>query len=121
MIFYLLFANGLEEDPVGALQRTIEQIETEVEAAGTGGEFRLTAALSDGERVYAIRYSTDCCPPSLYYTACDRQRIVVSEPLGIPDRRWDPVPPNHVLIVGRHDEPEVFDLGQRMPRLAAAG
>jgi glutamine amidotransferase len=120
VIFYLLFANGLEHDPVGALKRTIEQIEAEVEASGSGGEFRLTAALSDGDRVYAIRYSTDCCPPSLYYTACSRQRIVVSEPLGLPDRRWDPVPPNHLLIVTGHREPEVVDLGQRIPRRAAA-
>jgi predicted glutamine amidotransferase len=44
---------------------------------------RMTAAMSDGKRLYAARYATDDASPSLYYrwSATRGGMAVVSEPL----------------------------------------
>ena len=57
--------HGLEEDPPAAIRRTIRLIDTMTAEAGVTDSFRLTAALTDGTRVYAIRHSTDDKPPCL--------------------------------------------------------
>ncbi len=99
LIFYLLFANGLEDDPATAWRATIADIESVMRDAGVRAAFRCTAALSDGETVYAIRYASDGNPPSLYHSDHEDRRIVVSEPLDMPGCDWEPVLPNHLLIM----------------------
>jgi len=64
-------------------------------AKGQGPHLRLTAALSDGQRLYAVRYSTDDAAPSLYHRWSDTRqgRAVVSEPLEAEEHGWEEVPP----------------------------
>jgi predicted glutamine amidotransferase len=98
LIFYLLFRNGVEHDPVGAIARTIAEIRDAMLAAGTSEPLRLTAALSNGRRTWAIRYATDAAPPSLYWCVKADEVIIVSEPLDTVANHWNPVPPDHLLI-----------------------
>ena len=65
--FYLLLTNGLEDDPAGALARTVALIEAARRGAGIDEPLRLTAAFTDGSRIFAVRYSSDRSSPSLYY------------------------------------------------------
>ncbi len=99
VIFYLLFAHGLERDPAGAIKATIACIEDRMRTRGVESAFRFTAAISDGERLFAVRYSSDDQPPSLYHSQESSQLIVVSEPIDLPEYEWRPVPANHVLSV----------------------
>ena len=62
LIFYILLSEGLDQDPMGALTRTIGKIEQLVRAAAVNEPFKFTSVLSDGERVYAVRHSSDDAP-----------------------------------------------------------
>ena len=55
----------------------------------------MTAALADGQKLYAVRYATDDAAPSLYHRWSDTRagRAVVSEPLEAEEGGWEEVPP----------------------------
>ncbi|MEM7207052.1 MAG: class II glutamine amidotransferase [Pseudomonadota bacterium] len=61
--------------------------------------FRMTAALSDGDSIHAVRYSSDEEPPTLFYEHSDGACLVVSEPLDNQLDQWQPVPKNHALEI----------------------
>ena len=65
--FYLALTLGLEDNPRLALERMVGLVEAEQAKAGIAEPFRLTCALSDGKQLYAVRYSTDGKPKTLYY------------------------------------------------------
>jgi predicted glutamine amidotransferase len=96
--FYLLFANGLEQDPVAALARSVAQVEEVMRASTIDEPFRLTAALTDGARIFAIRYASDGKPPSLYWCGRGDRLMIVSEPLDAEAHEWNDVPSGHVLV-----------------------
>ena len=114
LIFYMLLANGLDHDPVEAFSATIGQIENIMAAKKSRSPFRCTAALSDGQTVYTIRYASDDNPPSLYHSSGEDRCIVVSEPLDLPDCDWQPVPANHMLIVRRQGTAEIVAMDRRV-------
>jgi predicted glutamine amidotransferase len=102
LLFYLLFTEGLESDPMGALTRAVARINEGRAAVGADAPFRLTATLTDGEHIYAVRYSSDDAPPSLYWSRANGHLLVVSEPLDEEDERtWNEVPPNQFLVYER--------------------
>ncbi|MEI4486429.1 class II glutamine amidotransferase [Frigidibacter sp. MR17.14] len=82
-LFLVALSEGLDTDPCGALERAVGALEALSRQKGEGPHVRLTAALSDGERLYAVRYATDDRAPSLYHrwSVSRRGRAVVSEPL----------------------------------------
>lgn len=101
ILFCLLLAQGLETDPLGALSRSLQQVREAMEAAGVTAPLRYTAALSDGRRIFAVRYASDFRPPSLYWRGEGAGVTIVSEPLEPDSRAWNPLPPNQVLVVGQ--------------------
>jgi glutamine amidotransferase len=98
LFFYLLFRNGLEDDAPGALARTVAEVQGVMNAAGVTEPLRITAALSDGKRTWALRFATDEDPPSLYWCADGGEMIIVSEPLDTDASHWNRVPAGHLLI-----------------------
>jgi len=59
---------------------------------------RFTAALADGQHLYAFRYSANDNANTLYYRTVDEDVVVVSEPLDKEQDIWHSVPTNHMLI-----------------------
>ena len=51
LIFYLLFSEGLEADPAGALMRTVGKVERLAQAEGVNEPFKFTAVLSNGQTI----------------------------------------------------------------------
>jgi glutamine amidotransferase len=98
LIFLALFGFGLETDPPAALRRTVAAIGDAMAAADIAEPFRMTAALSDGCSVWAVRYATDETPPSLFFCSEDEQRLIVSEPLDGDFDHWHQMPPGHLLV-----------------------
>jgi len=99
MLFYMMFSDGLQRQPIDALTTAVARINRDRDALGIDTPFRLTAALTDGQTVYAIRYSTDDAPPSLYWSREADHLLVVSEPFDADDARtWTEVPPNQLLV-----------------------
>ena len=109
-LFLLAIAEGLEDDPKGACERAVGRLEALSRAAGAVPQMRLTAALSDGKRLFAIRYSSDAEVPTLYHRrSCNRGgRAVVSEPLEVGEQGWEAIPPGswvEVASEGVRSEP----------------
>lgn len=82
-LFLVALAEGLDDDPLGAMERAVHRFETLARIKGDLPYMRLTAAFSDGRRLYAVRYATDEHAPTLYHrwNDCLGGRAVVSEPL----------------------------------------
>ena len=81
-LFLVAMGFGLEDDPKAALERTVGHFEALSREKGSAPHVRMTAAISDGERLYAVRYASDDKAPSLYYrkSIFGQGWTVVSEP-----------------------------------------
>jgi len=99
--FYMLFGHGLAHDPIAAFRAMLAEVQAEMAAAGIEDPLRFTAALSDGQRITAVRYASDDRPPSLYWREDGPTTIVVSEPLDGEVQCWNRVPRNHFLVAER--------------------
>ncbi|MCL7464076.1 class II glutamine amidotransferase [Phaeovulum sp. NW3] len=95
-LFLVALAEGLETAPRQALERATARLEALSRARGAAPHMRLTAAFSDGARLYAVRYATDDQAPTLYHRWSDTRggRAVVSEPLEPGECDWQVVPEN---------------------------
>lgn len=93
-LFLVAIAEGLEDDPAGALERAAARFIRLARAKGAAPHLRMTAALSDGERLYAVRYATDDHAPTLWHrwSGTRRGRAVVSEPLETDEGDWQEIP-----------------------------
>ncbi|MGY8960397.1 MAG: class II glutamine amidotransferase, partial [Alphaproteobacteria bacterium] len=58
-IFLNLLSNGLRDDPKAAFEKTIATVRAVMVEAAITAPLRLTAVASDGDTIYAIRYSSD--------------------------------------------------------------
>ena len=108
LIFYLMFTEGLETDPLGALRRTIGRIVAIMRENDIGEPLRFTSVFSDGHHIYAVRFATDDKPPSLYWRETGKECLVVSEPLDDDQGEWQEVPPGQVLVTERRGELEIL-------------
>lgn len=93
-LFLAAVAEGLTEDPKGAMERAAAAFIRLAREKGDAPHLRLTVAMSDGERLYAVRYATDNQAPSLWHRwSVTRQgRAVVSEPLENGQNDWQEIP-----------------------------
>ena len=66
-LFLIALGEGLAQDPVMAMQRTLCKVLQVMARHQVREPLRLSAALSDGERIWAFRYSSDQRSPSLYF------------------------------------------------------
>jgi predicted glutamine amidotransferase len=116
-MFYLALTFGLEDDPVGALEQTIGFIEETGRKHDVELPIQMTVATTNGESIWAFRYSSEHDSRSLYFSTrmeslkalypelvelaqlSDETRVVVSEPLGDLPGAWNQVPESHVAIV----------------------
>jgi len=113
----LALANGLDSAPEKAIAETIRQVDEITSRRGITEPTKMTAAFSDGERVFAVRYSSDESAPSLYLNCSDGSALVASEPLdGIADR-WVPIAPAGMVVVEGPDKCKVrrIDFGSTTP------
>lgn len=110
--FLLAVGFGLLENVPEALRKSVGAVE-ELRAAHSIVEpFRLTAAITDGERVWALRYASDHRAPSLFYFEGSQVSVsdgmitvapgrgavlVLSEPLDAHVNTWAEVPQGSIL------------------------
>ena len=110
VFFFLALTMGLEDDPPGAVERAVGYIEHVGRSAGVEHPIQMTVATTDGDRVWAFRYSSEGKSRSLFYSTAvdtlraqypdnpvlhalsDETRLVVSEPLGDLAGAWNEVP-----------------------------
>jgi glutamine amidotransferase len=110
VVFHLALTHGLEEDPIGALERTIGFIEATAAPHGITDAVQGTFAITDGTCLWAVRYATDGPPRSLFASAdvdaihrlypenertgrlTEDDRLIVSEPLADLPGLWQEIP-----------------------------
>ncbi len=67
-LFFLALTFGLQDDPPAAIERAIGFVEAVAGRHGIPDAFQGTVATSDGESIWAFRYSTEGKSRSLFYT-----------------------------------------------------
>lgn len=94
LLFLLAIEYGLDENPAAAFGEAIRLALSESARAGLRELVRFTAAFSDGETLYAIRYSTDAHAPTLYSAPMcgGHGHCLVSEPFHDADAKWHEIP-----------------------------
>jgi predicted glutamine amidotransferase len=117
VLFHLALTFGLEDHPVAALERTIGLVEATAERHGIENAVQASIGVSDGERLWAVRYSTEGHSRTLFVSADaesvrrlhpdnarlqrvrDEDRLVVSEPFSDLPGLWNEIPESTVLVV----------------------
>lgn len=117
VLFHLALTFGLEQDPVAALERAVGLVEATAERHGIERCVQASLGLSDGERLWAFRYSTEGASRSLFVSADapsirqlhpenprlqrlrDEDRLVVSEPVAELPGVWHEIPESTVVVV----------------------
>jgi predicted glutamine amidotransferase len=137
VMFFLALTFGLEDDPPAAVERMVGFIEATGRRHGIPDPLQMTIGTSDGERVWAFRYSSEGRSRSLFYSTevhtlrllypdnpilhqvAEETRLIVSEPLGDLAGAWNEVPESSYGVV-QHGRDELHPFRPRsMP--AAVG
>jgi glutamine amidotransferase len=110
VMFYLALTFGLEDDPPAAMEATVGLIEEVGRKHGVEHPIQMTVATTNGESVWAFRYSSEGKSRSLFFTSAvetvrklhpeiemlnlvsDETRLIVSEPLRDLPGVWNEVP-----------------------------
>ncbi len=114
VIFYLALSFGLEEDPVGAVARMAGLVERVGKAHGVENPLGMTLGISDGTKIFAVRYMSKGSPRTLFHSKdmraikelnprveglSDDARAVVSEPFGDLSDYWVEIRPSSSVVV----------------------
>ncbi|MFJ4695901.1 class II glutamine amidotransferase [Streptomyces sp. NPDC088766] len=135
MMFYLALTLGLEQDPPRAVARMAGLVERTGHEHGVEFPLQMTVAVTDGERLWAFRYSSQKASRSLFYSTrvdtlralhpdvgflqgvSGTTRLIVSEPLGDLPGAWNAVPEGTGGVV-RPEGDEMFPFAPLEPALA---
>jgi predicted glutamine amidotransferase len=122
MFFFLALTFGLVDDPPTAVGRAVGLIEDVARRMDVAFPMQMTVATTDGETVWAFRYSSEGRSRSLFHSTdvstlrhqypdnevlhrlSDASRLVVSEPLGDLRGAWREVPESTCLTVRGGEE-----------------
>ncbi|WP_159652851.1 class II glutamine amidotransferase [Vibrio atypicus] len=106
LIFLLAMANGLKDDPVTALNKTICLIVSSLKAKEIEDPFKASICVSDGKAFWVVRYSSDSEPPTIFIKQDKQRTVLASEPLeSCPE--WKKVPPQSITEI-KGNQQQVF-------------
>ena len=118
ILFNLALSNGLETDPIGALEQAVGTVEAVGRSHGVEFPFQGSIGVSDGESLWAVRYSSEGSSRSLFASADvsalhklhpdnprlarlrEGDRLIVSEPLADLQGAWHEIPEATAVTVG---------------------
>jgi len=118
LMFLLALTFGMENDVYAGLARMAGFVEQTAADHGVADALQMTLGISDGESLYAVRYSTEQDSRSLYHSATRKAveeiapdagrfsrdaRAIVSEPLSDLEEAWTPVPESSFLTIRKGD------------------
>jgi predicted glutamine amidotransferase len=116
-LFYLAITFGLEGDPLGAMERAVGFVEERGRERDVEHPVQMTVGISDGERLWAVRYSSEQRSRTLFISQDvdalrqlhpenprlqqlrEGDRAVVSEPLSDLPGAWLEVPESTGLTI----------------------
>lgn len=110
--FLLALTYGLQQDPKGALQKMVKRVLRALDENNVDGHLNLSCAISDGQKLYTLRYSYNVESKTQFYSTeggwiqdvdegvggsayfPEENIVVVSEPLDHFDQKWHEIPDN---------------------------
>ncbi len=119
ILFFLALTFGLEKDPPRAIEQAVGLVESVGRRHGVEHPIQMTIATTNGEALWAFRYSSERASRSLFYSTAVKElrklypdnpvvraagedtRLVVSEPLGSLPGAWNEVPESAYGVVHR--------------------
>jgi len=132
VFFHLALTYGLESDPPAAVERAVGLIEATGKRHGVSHPIQMTVATTNGDSVWAFRYSSEGKSRSLFYSTdvrtlraqhpdnpvlhevSDESRLVVSEPLGDLAGAWNEVPESSYGVI-QEGQDELLPFKPRTP------
>ena len=128
VFFFLALTLGLEDDPPAAVAAAVGLIEETGRRRGVEHPIQMTVATTNGEKLWAFRYSSEHDSRSLFYSTrvstlrelypdlevlrnvSDHSRLIVSEPLRDLPGAWNEAPESSYGVVHPegHDELKPF-------------
>lgn len=114
LMFKLALTFGLDSDPIPALERMTGFVEELGHRHGVEHPVQMTLGLSDGRRLFAVRYSSEHNSRTLYHSRrlaalkelypeldgfSNDSYAIVSEPLSEMSGLWERVPESSAIIV----------------------
>jgi predicted glutamine amidotransferase len=133
LFFHLALTFGLEDDPPAAVERAVGLIEETGRNHDVELPIQMTVATTDGESVWAFRYSSEGTSRTLFYSTLvdslraeypdnpvfqmlsEETRLVVSEPISDLAGAWNEVPESMVGII----QPGQDELRPFIPKVPA--
>lgn len=113
-MFFLALTFGLRNDPPSALRRMVGFLERARSDAAVEEPVKMTIAVSDGEKIFALRYSTFRNSQTLYrsrnihalreaggeYENLSSDAVILlSEPLDDISEHWEEIPESTLLVI----------------------
>jgi glutamine amidotransferase len=116
-LFFLALTFGLTEDPLAAVSRAVGLVEKVGQEHGIPYPVQMTVATTNGESVWAFRYSSEGQSRSLFFSTDvstlvqlhpdveilqglgEETRLVVSEPLGDLAGAWNEIPESSAGVI----------------------
>jgi glutamine amidotransferase len=135
VLFHLALTFGLEDDPLGALAQTLGLVESLAEREGIREALQASIGVSDGRRLWAVRYATVGPARTLFHSADvasaqavhpsasglrEGDCLVVSEPFSDLPGEWVEIPESTALVVHARGEVEQVPFKPRGPGAAVA-
>ncbi|WP_406864314.1 class II glutamine amidotransferase [Streptomyces sp. HUAS MG47] len=117
VMFFLALTYGLDQDPPSAVARMAGAVEHVGRRHGVDLPLQMTLAITEGERVWAFRYSSERASRSLFYSSrvedlrklhpdvaflrdiSEESRLIVSEPLDDLPGAWNEVPESSYRVI----------------------
>ncbi len=117
LLFHLALTLGLEDDPPAAVAGAVGMVEAAGRRHGVEHPIQMTVAVTDGDRMWAFRYSSEGRSRSLFVTTdvptlrrlypslavldvvSDEAHLIVSEPLSDLQGAWAEVPEASCAVV----------------------
>jgi predicted glutamine amidotransferase len=117
LMFYLALTFGLRDEPIAAVERMVGFVESVGHRHGVPDPVQMTVATTDGDRLWAFRYSSEHDSRSLYFSTemsalreqhpenenlqrlSDDTRAIVSEPLVDLAGAWQHVPESSYVVI----------------------
>jgi predicted glutamine amidotransferase len=138
VVFHLALTFGLADDPLGALERAVGLVEATAARHGVEHAVQGSFGVTDGERLWAVRYSTEGRSRTLFVSADveavqrlhpdnprlqllrDGDRLVVSEPLADLSGVWHELEESSALSIEPDGALEHRAFRPTVPETAAA-
>ena len=117
VLFHLALTFGLQDEPLAAMERAVGFVEEMARERGVKDAVQMTVGISDGERLWAVRYSSARESRTLFLSEdvdalrrlhpdnvrlqqlAEGDRVIVSEPLGDLAGAWLEVPESTGLVL----------------------